>query len=245
MLVFCGIFIDREKITAQKSLIFVAAISSAAITIASNTIILFSVATTLINLVASWAVQCAVYRRPLKSLAFVAFFFTILASIDSMFIYSIAYITKMPVADIILEHSSSRLLTLIFTKSLLVLIVYTVFKLTAKNSVFPKRFMLSLFGFSVLALSLTVYLLSKDIHSSTSNLTVFTSLFFIAVLILILVLFFGVMRLGEYYQNKQQNDLLALRNQMLEKSMSETEKTFFCGKQAYMTTSIISSICRY
>jgi sensor histidine kinase regulating citrate/malate metabolism len=55
-------------------------------------------------------------------------------------------------------------------------------------------------------------------------------LFFIAVLVIFLLLFFGAIKFSEHYENKQQMSLLSLRNKMLEESMEETEKTFFLWK---------------
>ncbi|MGN1482121.1 sensor histidine kinase, partial [Porcipelethomonas sp.] len=51
-------------------------------------------------------------------------------------------------------------------------------------------------------------------------------------LILLMIIFFGTFKLTEYYENQEELKLTALKKQMLEKSMSETEQTFMLWKKS-------------
>jgi hypothetical protein len=84
--------------------------------------------------------------------------------------------------------------------------------------------------FSVLIFALSTLIIFKDIDSDAEKLTAFSVIFVVVILVLTIILFFGVVKFAEYYENKQTMSLLALRNQMLEESIKETEKTFFLWK---------------
>ena len=62
--------------------------------------------------------------------------------------------------------------------------------------------------------------------------SVISILFFTVTLILLIVIFFGTFKLTEYYENKKELKFAVLKNQILEKSMSETEQTFMLWKKS-------------
>lgn len=62
--------------------------------------------------------------------------------------------------------------------------------------------------------------------------TVVSILFFVVTLILLLIIFFGTFKLTEYYENQAELNLTMLKNQMLEQSMNETERTFMLWKKS-------------
>jgi sensor histidine kinase YesM len=134
--------------------------------------------------------------------------------------------TGLSVADIVLEHTTARLIALIFSKTLLVLVIFAVYKITIRKPVIPKRYIIVLFAFSVIAFAVSFFFLSRELYFATDGLTTFSVLFAALSLIFIVAVFFGVIKLAEHYASKQQALLLASRNQMLEDSIKETEKTF-------------------
>ena len=228
--IFCGTFINREKIVTEKRLALSLSLIGSLFVIIFNTITLFSQTTVIFNTIIFWALQYIIYKRPVKVLIFTATFLVILSSVDFSIIYSIAYIAELPIADIVLRHDIARLITLFFTKSLLAIIIYAIYKLTVKNPVITKKHTITMLIFSISVFALIFFILFKDVHSDVEMITTLSALFSITVLILVLSLFFGTIKFLEHYENKQQSMLLALRNKMLEDSMLETEKTFFLWK---------------
>jgi signal transduction histidine kinase len=153
-------------------------------------------------------------------------YFAILAASDFSIVYLIAYIAELPTGEILLKHSVIRLMGLVLTKSLLSFIIYTIYKFKTVKGMFSKKHLFELSAFAVSMLLFLLYVVFKDINSNTEKLSDMSVLFFIVSLILILLFFFGVIKIAEFYENRQQMSLLSLRNRMLETSMAETEKTF-------------------
>ena len=119
--VFCGTFIDREKIKTKKQIILLLSVISATVTTVFNTITFFSGITAFLGAGLLLILQYIVYRRPFKPLIFAIAFFAIITTVDLSVIYSISYVSNLLVADVIHEHTLARLTALIFTKTLLII----------------------------------------------------------------------------------------------------------------------------
>jgi sensor histidine kinase YesM len=224
--IFCGTFINREKVSEKKYTILLLSAASAGVATLFNTITLFSGVTTVLSVVILLVTQFIVYRKPLKCLIFVIAFFAIIAAVDLSVGYSISYMTGLSVSEVALEHTNARLMALIFSKALLILVVSAVYKLTVKKPSIPKRYIVAMLAFSVIAFAMSSFFLLREIYSETEALSTFSVLFAVLSLLFVVVVFFGIIKLAEHYANKQQSSLLALRNQMLEESHKETEETF-------------------
>jgi signal transduction histidine kinase len=140
--------------------------------------------------------------------------------------YSVAYISELSLDKILLEHSLLRAITVAISKNLLIITICVIYKFKIKEKNLPNKYLLGLFAFSVLIIFLLLFVGFKYMYFDADDLNVSFALFFIISLFLILMFFFGTIKTAEHYENKQQIELLALRNQMLETSMAETEKTF-------------------
>ena len=78
---------------------------------------------------------------------------------------------------------------------------------------------------------LTILITFMEIKNKAVNSVISIS-FFAVMLILLMIIFFGTFKLTEYYENQEELKLTTLKNQMLEKSMSETEQTFNLWKKS-------------
>jgi sensor histidine kinase YesM len=224
--IFCGTFINREKVSAKKHVIVLLSVISAAVATIFNTITFFSGITAILGVAVLLVSQYIAYRHPIKCLIYTIVFFAVVTTIDLCVVYSIAYVSGLTVADIALEHTPPRLMAVAFAKMLIIIFVFTTYRLTVKNPIVPKKYIITMFGGSLFAFVFSGYFILRNVQSNIEEITIYSVLFAIMFLILIIGAFGGSIKLAEHYENKQHTSLLALRNQMLEESNKETEKTF-------------------
>jgi len=172
------------------------------------------------------------YKHAVKTLVFTVLYFAIMTLIDFSSMYSVAYISKISIESILLNDSLIRVITIVFSKFFLICLVFAMYKLVNKKPILPKQYLLALLFFSLLIFILSLLIGFDDIHSDMNILSSTSFSFFIIELILVLFLLFGILKITKFYENKEQISLLTLRNQMLEKSMKDTEKTFFLWKKS-------------
>lgn len=230
--VFCGAFMGRTKIKDSKPQVVLLAAFGALITILIKNIELFSQITSIIGVLPLIAAQYFVYRKhPIKVLIFTLVYFTIVILLDISALYLMAYIAELPKGNVVPLYGF-RLFTVMFSKSVLAVIVYAVNRITAKQSALPKQYLIALLMFSVFicALSLVIVFEVKDIHADAERLTAVSALFFLMALSLMLSMFFGALKMSDYYEKSKQAALLEMKNDMLQKAMDETEKTFSLWK---------------
>ncbi|MDR2546132.1 MAG: GHKL domain-containing protein [Lachnospiraceae bacterium] len=224
---FCKTFVGNAQASNQKTAMVLLSLSGAVCIIYINYHTLFSQATTLFASILFVLLQFALYyKKPIRTLLFSFIYLVLMALIDAICVYSIAYIVALPLNDIILSFSLFRLAAIIFSKSLLFIIVYSIYKLKADTLALPKKYLLALAVFSVFMFTLLHYIVLKDIHSATEELSETSVLFFLSTLILILVLFVGIIKISEYQKNSQYLALLEMQNSVYQNAMIETEKTF-------------------
>jgi len=229
--IFCGTFTDRAKINDSKPRLFFFSALGALIIILINSIELFSHIATIIGVLTLISAQFIVYHKhPVKTLIFALIYFTILILIDFVVVYLTGYVSEIPIGSIALEHSEIRLLSITLSKSVLAVTVYGVYKITVGHSALPKRYLVALSSFSVFFCVLSLVIVFKDAHANIETLTIVSALFFVMALALMLILFFGTIKISEYYENIKQMALLEMKNDMLHKAMTETEKTFSLWK---------------
>ena len=104
-------------------------------------------------------------------------------------------------------------------------------KLLSKKRTLQRRYLILLFSITTVMFILTILITFMEIKNKVVN-SVISILFFAVMLILLMIIFFGTFKLTEYYENQEELKLTTLKNQMLEKSMSETEQTFMLWKKS-------------
>lgn len=230
--IFCGTFI--ENIDLKKNLnkrIIVALVATSAMLIV-NHINIYSFVTVILGFTFMALISFAVYsKNPLKASVLGITFLLLIAVIDNVVVSIISYALKIPTVEIYQEMSLYRVLAIISSKIMLLFVVIAMNKLFSKRRTMQRNYMIALFTITTIMFIITVLITFIDIKNNAVN-SIVSILFFSVMLILLMVIFFGTFKLTEYYENQEELKLITLKNQMLEKSMSETEQTFMLWKKS-------------
>lgn len=204
----------------------------AAVMMIINHINIFSYISSIFGLVLIVVSSILLYPKSrFKSPMLAAIFLLIIATIDNVVINTISFALKISLNEIYQEFSLYRVLAIISSKTLLLLFVIIINKLFSKKRTLQRRYLFILFGVTTVMFFVTVLITFMEIKNKAVN-SVISILFFAVMLILLMIIFFGTFKLTEYYENQEELKLTTLKNQMLEKSMSETEQTFMIWKKS-------------
>lgn len=204
----------------------------AAVMMIINHINIFSYISSIFGLVLIVVSSILLYpKSQFKSPMLAAIFLLIIATIDNVVINTISFALKISLNEIYQEFSLYRVLAIISSKTLLLLFVIIINKLFSKKRTLQRRYLFILFGVTTVMFFVTVLITFMEIKNKAVN-SVISILFFAVMLILLMIIFFGTFKLTEYYENQEELKLTTLKNQMLEKSMSETEQTFMIWKKS-------------
>ena len=126
------------------------------------------------------------------------------------------------------EHSPKRVICIFFSKTLLVMLILIISK------IYKKRKSISLKYVIVLCLSSLFLLLSNfvTIGSIGTDSEVFSMIFFVISIGIQILLFYFVMNMQDYYEQQQTVALIEMKNDMLQKSLDDTEQAFELWRQS-------------
>lgn len=230
--IFCGTFIENIDLKNNFRKRVIVSIVVSAIMLVINHINIFSCFTAVLGFVLMALSAVLVYPKNLfKSPILGIIFLLIIATIDNVIINTISFALKIPLTEIYQEMSLYRVLAIISSKTVLILTVIIINKLFSKKRTLQRRYLIVLFSITTVMFVITVLITFMEIKNKAVN-SVISILFFAVMLILLMVIFFGTFKLAEYYENQEELKLTTLKNQMLEKSMSETEQTFMLWKKS-------------
>lgn len=229
--IFCGTFISNIDLKNNFRKRIIVSIIISAIMLIINHINIFSYFTATSGFVLMALTGILVYpEKPLKSPILGITYLFIIAAIDNVVINTISFALKIPLTEIYQKMTLYRVLAIISSKTLLLLIVIIINKLFSKKRTLQRKYLFVLFSVTTILFFVTVLITFMEIRNQALN-SVIPILLFAVMLILLMVIFFGTFKLTEYYENQEELKLTALKNQMLEKSMNETEQTFMLWKK--------------
>ncbi len=230
--VFCGTFIENIDLKKNYRKRIIISVIVSAIMMIINHINIFSYITALLGFILMALSAILVYPKSLfKAPMLATIFLLIIATIDNVVINTISFALEIPLNEIYQEFSLYRVLAIISSKTVLLLLVIIINKLFLKKRTLQRRYLIILFGVTTIMFFVTVLITFMEIKNKAAN-SVIPILFFAVMLILLMVIFFGTFKLTEYYENQEELKLTTLKNQMLEKSMSETKQTFMLWKKS-------------
>lgn len=230
--VFCVTFIELS--TADKTLTrrLTGSVVVSIVMLIVNHINLFSPVTTIIAFSLGILLNIVVFRRNIVKLSVLSVTaLLMIVIIDSIVVSIISFSLKIPTAEIYQEFSLYRVLAIISSKTVLLLTVIIINKLFSKKRTLQRKYFFILFSITTVMFIITVLITFMEIKNKAVN-SFISILFFAVMLILLMIIFFGTFKLTEYYENQEELKLTTLKNQMLEKSMSETEHTFMLWKKS-------------
>lgn len=230
--IFCGTFIENIDLKKNLNKRIIAALIATSAMLIVNHINIYSVITVVFGFALMALMSFAVYsKNPLKASVLGITFLLLIAAIDNVVVSIISYTLKIPTVEIYQEMSLYRVLAIISSKIMLLFVVIAMNKFFSKRRTLQRNYLIALFTITTIMFIITVLITFIDIKNNAVN-SIVSILFFTVMLILLMIIFFGTFKLTEYYENQEELKLTTLKNQMLEKSMSETEQTFMLWKKS-------------
>lgn len=230
--IFCGTFIENIDLKKNLNKRIIAALIATSAMLIVNHINIYSVITVVFGFALMALMSFAVYsKNPLKASVLGITFLLLIAVIDNVVVSIISYALKIPTVEIYQEMSLYRVLAIISSKIMLLFVVIAMNKFFSKRRTLQRNYLIALFTITTIMFIITVLITFIDIKNNAVN-SIVSILFFTVMLILLMIIFFGTFKLTEYYENQEELKLTTLKNQMLEKSMSETEHTFMLWKKS-------------
>lgn len=230
--IFCGTFIkDADLKSNLYKRIAVTAIASM-VMLFVNSFEFYSLITVGFGFIIALSAQYIIYCKSLLKLSILSTIFMFIVAIcDNIVVSTVSYYLQIPTSEIFEKISLYRVIAIIASKTLLMFITVMINKLLSKQRVMQIKYLIILFVISVFMLSLTLIISFLDLKNKAVNSYV-SILFFLIMLILAMIVFFGTFKMTEYYDSQQKLKLTLLKNEMLEQSMNETEKTFMLWKDS-------------
>ena len=220
---FCGSFISENSVEEKRTQVMVVSILSAFILIGLNSINMFSHISSLLFLVICTLFLWLIYKKVVLSSVLI-----LLSAIDFFTAYLMTFLLHTKMDYLLNEHSPKRVICIFFSKTLLVMLILIISK------IYKKRKSISLKYVIVLCLSSLFLLLSNfvTIGSIGTDSEVFSMIFFVISIGIQILLFYFVMNMQDYYEQQQTVALIEMKNDMLQKSLDDTEQAFELWRQS-------------
>lgn len=230
--IFCGTFIKDVDLKANLfKRLAVSAVFAAAMLFV-NSFELYSLISVSLGFIVAISAQFVIYCKSLLKISILSTIFMLIVAIcDNIVVSTVSYFLQIPTSEFYEKMSLYRVIVIIGSKALLMFITIIINKFLSKQRILQIKYLIILFSISVFMLSLTFIISFHDLKNKSVNSYV-SILFFLIMLILLIIIFFGTFKLTEYYDSLQKLKLTLLKNQMLEQSMNETEKTFMLWKES-------------
>ncbi|MBQ8297658.1 MAG: GHKL domain-containing protein [Ruminococcus sp.] len=223
---FCGTFLDEPNIKDKFARKITLSLVCAGLMLFVNHLKVFSAITTLFALILVSLQEYLIYRKkPVKIIVLDVVFLVAMLLIDNSVAGTISFTQNIPISEIYAEFSLYRTLAVTVSKLLLVFLTVMINRFFSQKTALNTKYIVSLFAVSAVMALLTLTMTFSEMESQSVN-SYLSVLFFAVMLVLLIIVFFGMLRLTEFYENQQQLQLTMQKNQMLEQSMSETKQTF-------------------
>ena len=225
---FCGSFISENSVEEKRTQVMVVSILSAFILIGLNSINMFSHISSLLFLVICTLFLWLIYKKVVLSSVLILIYAVLLSAIDFFTAYLMTFLLHTKMDYLLNEHSPKRVICIFFSKTLLVMLILIISK------IYKKRKSISLKYVIVLCLSSLFLLLSNfvTIGSIGTDSEVFSMIFFVISIGIQILLFYFVMNMQDYYEQQQTVALIEMKNDMLQKSLDDTEQAFELWRQS-------------
>lgn len=175
----------------------------------------------------AFLLQMFIYRkRAGLCVALMLIYDVILAAFDFAIAYFTAFMIHVDVNYLLNHQSFSRVLCILLSKSLLVLTVATMSKLLRKSITFMKKYVAVMFAYSAFLLVSLFVMVGLNINNRNPKMELFLMVFFIISIVIELMVFYFVIKVGESYEQQQKTELIEMKNRMLQKSLDDTEQAF-------------------
>lgn len=226
---FTKIFIKKNADTDnnQKNRIMIYSALASVLVMLANKVDLFSFTNGMLGIFILWMLQFIIYRRKYSILALLTLIYAVIDSaIDLLVaqIWGIAF--DMKPSYLLNMQSLNRCGCIFISKLILCILIYLVYKYNKSKLDIPKKYILIICFIAGTLMSFDYFIIEKSIAIENRIMEILSVVFFVASIILIILVFSLILKLAENYKQKQDISLLELQNEMIVKSEKNTEQVF-------------------
>lgn len=225
---FCGSFIDKNAVEEKHRQVIILSVLSAFMLIGLNSIQMFSSVSSLLFLIVCDLFLCIIYKRVIISTVLILIYAVLLSAIDFLTAYLMTFLLQTEMEYLLSEHSYKRVICIVFSKILLIMLLILVNKLYNKKKTISSRYIV------VVCLSSLFLLLSNivTIGNIGTDSEIFSMISFLVSIGIQILLFYFVLNMADYYEQQQTVTLIEMKNDMLQKSLDDTEQAFDLWRQS-------------
>ena len=220
--IFCGIFLEKEKISERKNMMLLSMLGAFVVYL-FNYVIRFSYFHILMITIMMVSIQWMIHKRSLMTLMVFTWMYEIIAAtLDffSVYVFSLAMHTES--AYLLNNQSIVQVVAFFFSKMVLFIITVIICKTTGrKNNSFSRKYS-GYMGVCFSFIFTFIWIMLREELSANEM----KSILFLIILIMEFLLIFLGFKVSENYKQQQQIALVKLENQMLQKTLDDTEHTF-------------------
>lgn len=231
--IFCGTFLEKERLGDRKYLVLAGSGIGAILVIVLNRIDIFSDINSMLVTLIVLFLQLLIYKAKVgKSVLFMLIYMVILTAIDFMTAYFTALVLDTDAGYLLNTQSPKRVICILLSKSLLILIIVTLSKMLKRTLIFLKRYVVIMCIYSIFLLASLFVMVELNMNNGNPKTDLFLTIFFIASILIELLMFYFVIKTGESYEQRQKAELIEMKNRMLQKSLDETNQAFKLWKSS-------------
>ena len=231
--IFCGTFLEKERLGDRKYLVLAGSGIGAILVIVLNRIDIFSYINSMLVTLIVLFLQLLIYKAKVeKSVLFMLIYMVILTAIDFMTAYFMALVLDTDARYLLNTQSLKRVICILLSKSLLILIIVTLSKMLKRTLIFLKRYVVIMCIYSIFLLVSLFVMVELNMNNGNPKTDLFLTIFFIASILIELLMFYFVIKTGESYEQRQKAELIEMKNRMLQKSLDETNQAFKLWKSS-------------
>lgn len=225
--IFCNTFLAKEGLKVDKIVLCVWSIVGTLFVTVTDAIQIFPYVNSILIFLILVLIQLLNYRARIGlSILFTLIYSVILKAVDFTIAYFSAFVVGFDVRYLLENKGVGQTVWLFLSRAILVLIVLTINKIFEKNTKFIKKYVMIMCIYSIFILISIFVMVELNIEKGNAETELFLTIFFVAIIVIELIMFYFVIKTGEVYEQKQQVKLIKLKNAMLQKSLDETEQTF-------------------
>ncbi|MDE7423418.1 MAG: GHKL domain-containing protein [Lachnospiraceae bacterium] len=221
--IFCGIFLAKEKISERKNMMLLSMLGAFIVYLFNNYVIRFSYLHILMITIMMVSIQWMIYKRSLmKLMVFTWMYEIITATLDFFSVYVFSLAMHIEPAYLLNNQSIVQVVVFFVSKMVLFIIAVIICKTTkGRNNTFSRKY-IGFMGVCFSSIFTFIWIMLRGELSSNEM----KSILFLIILVMEFLLIVLGFKVSENYKQQQQIALVKLENQMLKKTLDDTEHTF-------------------
>lgn len=220
---FCGTFIG-EKNNEYRRKTFVYSLIGALIIVCINTTKIVSFISSLSFMIMYIVIQWLIYGEQKKRAVFLVFLYgMIVTAVEFVVVYVALFLTHQRTIE---EQSPTRYIGMVISKVILVLVIMIIDKIVSKRRIISGKYaaIIGCVAFFIFVSNFSITYLG--LKQQDSNVALISTIFFVAAMILGVLLLYFILKLADSYEKQKNIELVEMQNRMLSKSLEDTERAF-------------------